>query len=183
MSPSALERQVYSVARLCPDQNFLSLCHRRRVAGLSMLHKVNSNSNYCPVSSASFYLLLLEFDIPELPPQLIRWSLKYQGVECPNLLGFSCQHRFDCGMTFPTLCLTPKRSMGSRVQSSVGCFLELCFLQYFVAYVLVGLRKQFMNNFVLPTWACTAGFNNNTNNKVYAINTSTVHMLRCTQYV
>ena len=35
-----LERQVYSVARLCPDQSFLSLCHRRRVAGLSMLYDV-----------------------------------------------------------------------------------------------------------------------------------------------
>ena len=42
-----LERQVYSVARLCPDQSFLSLCHRRRVTGLSMLYKVNSNSNHC----------------------------------------------------------------------------------------------------------------------------------------
>ena len=42
-----LERQVYSVARLCPDQSFLSLCHRRRVTGLSMLYKVNANSNHC----------------------------------------------------------------------------------------------------------------------------------------
>ena len=42
-----LERQVYSMARLCPDQNFLSLCHRRRVAGLIMLYKVSSNSNHC----------------------------------------------------------------------------------------------------------------------------------------
>ena len=42
-----LERQVYLVARLCPDLSILSLCHRRRVAGLSMLYKVNSNSNYC----------------------------------------------------------------------------------------------------------------------------------------
>ena len=41
-----LERQVYSVARLCPDQTFLSLCHRRHVAALYMLYKVNSNSNY-----------------------------------------------------------------------------------------------------------------------------------------
>ena len=39
-----LERQVYSVARFCPDQSFLSLCPRRRVAGLSMLYQVNSNS-------------------------------------------------------------------------------------------------------------------------------------------
>ena len=35
------------MARLCPDQSFLSFCHRRRVAGLSMLHKVNSNSIHC----------------------------------------------------------------------------------------------------------------------------------------
>ena len=47
-----LERQVHSVARLCPDQSFLSLCHRRRVAGLSMLlmvnsYKVNLNFNHC----------------------------------------------------------------------------------------------------------------------------------------
>ena len=41
------ERQVYSVARLCPDQTFLSLCHRCNVAALWMLHKDNSNSNHC----------------------------------------------------------------------------------------------------------------------------------------
>ena len=29
--------------------------------------------------------------------------------------------------------------------------------------VLVGLRKQFMNKFVFPTWAGAAGFNNNDN--------------------
>ena len=33
MSPSAF----FSVERLCPDQRFFSLCHRRRVAGLSVL--------------------------------------------------------------------------------------------------------------------------------------------------
>ena len=42
-----LERQVYSMTRRCPDQSFLPLCHRRRVAGLSILYKVNSNSNHC----------------------------------------------------------------------------------------------------------------------------------------
>ena len=40
------------------------------------------------VCSTSFHLLLLEFDIPELRPQLIHWSLKYHGVERPNLLDF-----------------------------------------------------------------------------------------------
>ena len=38
-----LERQVYSVARLYPDQTFLSLYHQRHVVALSMLYKVNSH--------------------------------------------------------------------------------------------------------------------------------------------
>ena len=42
-----LERQVYSVARLCPDQTFLSLGHRRHVTALCVLYKVNLNSNHC----------------------------------------------------------------------------------------------------------------------------------------
>ena len=102
------------------------------------------------VCSGSFHLLLLEFDILELRPQLIHWSLKYQGVERHNLLGLSCRLRFDCGMTFPTLCLTPELWMGSRVQSTIGCFPELCFIQFSVEQVLVGLQKQFINNLVFP---------------------------------
>ena len=50
--------------------------------------------------------------------------------------------------------------MGSRVQSTVGYFPELCFLPFSVAYVFVGLGQQFINNFVFPAWACAAGFNN-----------------------
>ena len=50
---------------------------------------------------------------------------------------------------------------GSRVQSTVGCFPELCLLQFSVAQVLVGLRKQYINNFIFPTKACAAGYNNN----------------------
>ena len=42
-----LERQLYSVARLCPDQRFLSLCHRCNVAAQCMLYKVNSDLNHC----------------------------------------------------------------------------------------------------------------------------------------
>ena len=151
-----LEHQVYSVARLFPDQSFMSLCHRRRVAGLSKLYKVKRT--LITVCSASFHLLVLVFNIFELRPQLIHWCLKYHGVEPPNLPGLSYQARFECGMTFPTLCLTPGRCMGSRVESTGGCFPELCFLQISVALVLVGLRKQFMNNFVFPTWASAAAW-------------------------
>ena len=38
------------------------------------------------------------------------------------------------------------------------------FSSFSVGQVLVGLRKQFINYFVFPTWACAAGFNNNNNN-------------------
>ena len=51
-----LERQVYSVARLCPDESFLSLCYRRRVAWRRKLYKVISNSNLC--MSVQFFPLM-----------------------------------------------------------------------------------------------------------------------------
>ena len=51
-----------------------------------MLYKVNSISNHCLFRE--LLLLLLEFDILELRPQLIHWSLKYQGVVRTNLLSF-----------------------------------------------------------------------------------------------
>ena len=51
--------------------------------------------------------------------------------------------------------------MGSRVQSTIARFPELCFLKFSVLHVLVGLRKQFINNFVFPARAIAAGFNNN----------------------
>ena len=51
--------------------------------------------------------------------------------------------------------------MGSRVESTVGYFSMLCFLQFSVEQVLVGLRKQFINRFLSPASACAAGFNNN----------------------
>ena len=55
--------------------------------------------------------------------------------------------------------------MGSRVQSTVGCFPELCFLQFSMAQELMRLRKQFINKFVFPAWACAAGFNNINNSR------------------
>ena len=63
--------------------------------------------------------------------------------------------------------------MGSRVQSTVGCFSELCFLQFSVAQVLVGLRKQYINNLVFFRLGCASGFNNNNNYIIigYKLNT------------
>ena len=158
-----LECQVYSVARLCHDQSLLSLYHRLCVAELSMLYKVNANSNHCLFNELSSDSTRVRHT--ELRPQLIHWNLKYQGEETPNLQGVSCWPRFECGITFPTLRLTPECWMGSRVQLTVGCFPELCFIQFSVAQVLVWLRKQFINNFVFPAGACAAGFNNKKNNR------------------
>ena len=95
------------------------------------------------VCSVSLHQLQLEFDILKLQPQLIHWCLKYQCKEHPNLQGVSCQSWFECGMTFPMLCLTPECWMGSMVQSTIGCFPKLCFLLFSVVQVLVGLWKQF----------------------------------------
>ena len=50
--------------------------------------------------------------------------------------------------------------MGLMEPSIVDCFAEIVF-QFSGAQVLVGLRKQIINNFVFPTYACAAGFNNN----------------------
>ena len=99
--------------------------------------------------SASFELFLLEFD--SLRPQLIHWCLKYQGRTSQFARPFLPALRFECGITFPTLCLTPERWVGSRVQFIVGCFPELCFLQFALAQVVAGLRKQFIKNYVFPT--------------------------------
>ena len=41
-----LVHQVYTVARLCPDQDSLSLYHRRNIVGLSLLFKINSCSDH-----------------------------------------------------------------------------------------------------------------------------------------
>ena len=121
------------------------------------------------VCRVSFHLLLPEFDISKLRLHLIHWSLKYAGVEHPNVQGVSCWPRLECRMAFPTLCLTPEHRMDKRMQWTVGCFPELCFHQFTEAQVLVGLRKQLTNNFVFPTLACATGFNyinnNNNNNK------------------
>ena len=36
----------------------------------------------------------------------------------------------------------------------------------------MGLRKQFIDNFVFPTWDCAADFNNNNNNNNYKMVTA-----------
>ena len=54
-----LERQGYSVARLCPDQSFLSLSHRRHVAGLWMLLKPSKHWTHGPKPTEYQFLNVL----------------------------------------------------------------------------------------------------------------------------
>ena len=64
-----LDRLLCSEARLCHDQSFLSLCHRRHVIVVYMLYKVNSNSDHClfrELSSASTGI-----NKPKLLPQIV----------------------------------------------------------------------------------------------------------------
>ena len=65
-----------------------------------------------------------------------------------------------------------ERWICSRVQSTVGCFAELCFIQFSVVQVHVGSGKQFIGNFVFLPSACAAGFNNKDNLQSYFIYTS-----------
>ena len=53
---------------------------------------------------------------------------------------------------------------GLREQSIVGGVPQFVF-QFCAVKVLVRLRKQFIDYFVFPTWACAAGFNNNNNDR------------------
>ena len=101
-----LERQVYSVARICPDQTSLSLCHQRHVAALCMLYKVNSNSNDCLFSKPPSASVRVRHCRAVASPHPL--DLKYHGVEHPNLQGVSWRPRLVCGMTY-TLWLTPER--------------------------------------------------------------------------
>ena len=102
-----LERLVYSLARLCPDQTFLSLCYLRHVTALCMLYKVNSNSNhylFSDLPSASVRVRHTRAAVAANPIEVEVsrcWISQFQGV--------SCRSRLVCDMTFPKLCLTPER--------------------------------------------------------------------------
>ena len=92
---------------------------------------------------------------PELRPQLIHWSLNYQGLECSNLQGvlLLAQVRMWHDLQYTVF---DTRTLGG-FKGAVKRWLIP------VAPMLVGLRKQLINNFVFLTWACVTGFNNNNN--------------------
>ena len=130
---------MYSVARLCPDHSFLSLHHRCRLAGLSILYKINANSNHCLFSELPSTSTRVRHT--ELGPQLIHWNLKCQSVEPPYLKRCFMPAQVQMWNDLPYTVLGTGTLDDSREQSTVGCFPELCFLQFSVVQVLAGVAK------------------------------------------
>ena len=158
-----LEHQVYWGARLGPDQSFLLLCHWRCVAGLSMLYEVNVLSNYCLFSELPYASIRvchthavatahpLEFEVSRSKTSQFARCFLLAQVRIWNDLPYTV---FDTGMLEGFKGAVNRRLLPSVVFS------------FSMVQVLMGLRKQFINNFVFPTLECAAGFNKNNNNNV-----------------
>ena len=88
-----LERPVYSMTRLFPDQ----LCHRRRVAGFSMVYKVNANSNQPLLSE----LPSASTRVWHTGPAAAAHPLEFEVSRCRTSQFARCflPDRFECAMT------------------------------------------------------------------------------------
>ena len=139
---------MFSVPRLCPNQSFFSLCYRHHVAALCMLCKVNSNSII--VFSVSFHLLLPEFDIPSCD----RSSFIEVRVSRCRMFQFArcflpAQARMWNDLPFEVF--NTKTFDGFNGAVNRWLFPRVVFFLFSAAHVLVGLRKQFINNLIFPT--------------------------------
>ena len=161
-----IERQVYSVARLCSDQSIFSLCHWRNFAGLSMLHKVNSNSNHCLFSELPSASTRVRHTGAAVAAHPLEWV---DGSRCRTSQFARCflpaqVRMWNClpDTVFDTGTLA---GWARRVHADNRWLLPwVVFYSVFRAQVLVGLLEQLTNNYVFLTGACTDGFNNNNNN-------------------
>ena len=148
---------------LCRSE-FLSLCHLRHVAWLNRFYKVNSNSNHCLFSELPSASTRVRHT--RAAAAASRWSLKYQGVERPNLLGLSyvpAQVRMLNDLPYTVLDTGTLHGFNGAVNRWLFPWVVFSFS---ASLVLVGLRKPFMN-LVFPTWVCAA---------VFLIITITIHL-------
>ena len=145
-------------------QTFFSFCHQHHGAPLCMLNQVNSNSNHCLFSElpsasarvrhtrAAAAAHPLEFEVWRcrtsqfarcfLPAQTRVWNdLPYTSFDTGTLDGFKgAVNRW----LLPWVYFSVFRGAGA-----------------------CGVAYAFISNFVVPTWACAAGFNNNNNNYIF----------------
>ena len=139
-----LERQVYLLARLFPDQTLFLLCHRRHVAALCMLNKVNSNSNHLLFSEFSSTSVRVRHVAAAAHPLefAVSWCRTPQFARCllpgpDSCVEWPSIHRVWCGED------GLKRDVNRLL-------LRWIYFSVFLAEVLVGSRKQFINNIVFP---------------------------------
>ena len=124
------------------------------------------------ICTASFHLLLLEFYIPELGPQLIH-ALEFEVSRCRTSLfarSFLPAHvRMWNDLSYSVF---DTRTLDGFKGAVNRWLLPWVVFSFHVSQVLVWLRKQFINNLIFPSWAYAAGCNNNNNNnsKVCATN-------------
>ena len=83
-----LEGQVYSVARLCPDQFRVIDVAWLGLVCCTRLIRTRITRTRITVCSASFHLLLQEFDITQAAATAHPLEFEVSSVERPNLLGF-----------------------------------------------------------------------------------------------
>ena len=143
MTPSASWAPgVFGVQAL----SFFSLWHRCHVAWLYMLYRTRLIRTRITVCSVSFHMILPKFNILEIRPLHVLWSLKNQGVEWTKLKRVSCQ-KVRMWNDLPYTVIATGTLDGFRVESTGGCFLELCCFQFSVAHVLVGFAKAIHKQF------------------------------------
>ena len=127
----------------------LSLCHWRHVFWAMNIgtRLIRIRIRVC---SASFHLLLPEFDIHKLRLQLIDWSLKYKGVKCPNLHGILVGP--DSNVEWHSL-LFFDPGMLDGFQGAVNHWLLTCvvFSSIFRGAGACGVAKAIYKQFVFPT--------------------------------
>ena len=132
-----LEHQVYPVARFFHDQSFLSLCHRRRVAWLSMVYKLNSNSNHCLFSELPSASTRDRHTRAAGPAHLFQFEVS----RCRTSLCAGCflPAQVRIWNDLPYTVIDTETPDVFKAMSTVGCLPELCFLQFPEAQVLVSL--------------------------------------------
>ena len=137
-----LERKVHSVAMLCADQSNLSLWHRRRVAGLTILYKVNSNSNHCLFSelpTASCWVRHTQAAAAALP-------LEFEVAKCRTSQFSSCFLPAPVRMwnDLPYIVFDTGTLDGFKDAVILWLLPELFFVSYSWRMCLWGWRKQFI---------------------------------------
>ena len=126
---------MYSVTRRCSDQTFLSMCHRRLVAALCMLYKVNSNWNHCLFSQ----LPSASVRVRHTRAAAVSHPLEFEVSICRTPLFARCFLPVQISVLndLPYTVFDTGTLDGLREQSIVGCFSEFVF-QFSIAHVLVG---------------------------------------------